>query len=239
MADTGDGFRFVEPKGYEVDSSIVDLVNAFTRDKVEAWVSDNADNPIFGLHDSPCRVTFAFENHFRAVLLGSKTSDGHVYGRLDGENGVFLASGHLFDLASTLYVSRAALRVPASEVIQVSATLNGLPVPPSEAMRDAVAALYADRAVSLGAQAPRVGASKTLTIDITLAEAGARKHVLCNGAEHASEWLCRALGVNATFGVSAAKIAAFLPSPLGGKAAAEPPPDTPRTEDIAPDGGVR
>jgi hypothetical protein len=225
---TGDGFRLVEPKGYEVDNSIVDLVNAFTRDKVEAWVSDNAGNPTFGFHDSSCRVTFAFDNHFRAVLLGSKTNNGHVYGRIDGEDGVFLASEHLFDLASTIYVSRAALRVPLSEVTNVSATLNGVPVPPSDAMRDAVAALYADRVKSLGAQAPQTsgtGSSKTLTIDITLADAGPPKHVVCNGAGPSSEWLCRVSGVNATFGVSGAKLREFLPSL--------------RTDDVAPDAGSR
>ncbi|MCL2779315.1 MAG: DUF4340 domain-containing protein [Polyangiaceae bacterium] len=236
IADTGDGFRLVEPKGYEVDSSVVDLVNAFTRDKVEAWVSDDADNPTFGLHDSPCRVTFAFDNNFRAVLLGSKTKDGHVYGRIDGEDGVFLASGHLFDLASTLYVSRAALRVPASEITKVSATLNGLPVPPSDAMRDAVAALYADRVRSLGAQAPQTpgaGSSKTLILDITLADAGTQKHVMCNSPSN--EWLCRVAGVNATFGVSDAKLAAFLPSSSGKSA----PPDNPRTDEVAPDADSR
>ncbi|MCL2725551.1 MAG: DUF4340 domain-containing protein [Polyangiaceae bacterium] len=223
IVDKSDGFHLVEPKGYEIDSSVSDLVDAVTRDKVSAWVSDHADDPAFGFRDSHCRVTFTLEGaHARTVVLGGRAGNDGVYGVIDGESGVFVAPARLHELASAIYVSRAVLRAPEDEIEKVSVTLNGAPVPAAAAaardpaaLRQAAAALYADRVVSLGTRSAR----GEIAINIAVTEAGAQKHVVCSAPddESAGEWLCSVAGVNATFGVAAGKLTAFLPSGTGSR----------------------
>lgn len=215
LTDTGEGFRFVEPKGYEADASISELVSALTRGKVDAWVSDTPEDPAFGLADSRCRVVLGFEggNEPRTLLFGAE-GEGGVYGRVEGRPEVFVAPKSMLELLSRNYVSRAALRVPADLGATVSVTYEGKPVSKDPAeLRDALAALYADRVTSFTAErGPR-----TLLLDVSTADAGLRKLVACapsgapGEAKKGEEWLCTTSGVSATFAVSKGKIAAFLP----------------------------
>ncbi|AKU94391.1 hypothetical protein AKJ09_01055 [Labilithrix luteola] len=223
LVDTGEGFRFVEPKGYEADGSLSELVSALTRGKVDAWVSDTADDPAFGLEGSHCRVFLGFEggNDPKTVLFGAQVQEdggeGGVYGQVEGRPEVFVAPKSMLELLSRNYVSRALLRVPADLGATVSVTYEGKPVTKDPAeLRDALAALYADRVTSFTPE----NAQKTLLLEVTTADSGPRKRIACgpNGApaegKKGEEWLCTTSGVSATFAVSKGKISAFLPGNL-------------------------
>ena len=114
----------------------------------------------------------------------------------------------LRELAGRIYVSRAALRVDAARVERVRVIADGKPVVGREpkALADAVAALSADRVVSLKKE---VGAPD-LVIEVAVAEGGPARRIACR-AVSPTERHCGVVGVNATFAVGEARLAPFLP----------------------------
>jgi hypothetical protein len=218
LVDEGSGLKLVEPKGYETDGSIVQLVDGLVRGKVLAWVSD-VDDGSFGIESSPgeaCRVAlfFADGGEPTRIRFGAE-GEGGVYGTVGSRSEVFVAPNVLRELAARIYVSHAALRVDPAVIEQVKVTQHGKSVTMRDAaaLRDAAGALYADHAVSIGGTS--VG-PVDVEIAIALAEGGPPKRIAC-GAETSSatgHWRrCAADDVKAVFAVRPALVDAFLASP--------------------------
>jgi Domain of unknown function (DUF4340) len=213
LVDRGEGFRFVTPTGFEADGSIAQLIDAILKGRVDPWISD-VDDGTFGFTRDSCRVVLGFEggNAPLTVTFGAE-GEGGVYGRVDARPGVFVAPKALRELAGRIYVNRGSLRAEASRIERVQVTVDGRPVVrEASALRDGVAALFADRVVSLGKNVP----VPDLVIEIALSEGGASRRIACRAGETAAERLCIVDGVDATFGLAVSRLAPFLPSPDGG-----------------------
>ncbi|HSO37044.1 MAG TPA: hypothetical protein VLT33_31180 [Labilithrix sp.] len=207
LVDRGEGFRLVTPRGFEADAAIAQLVDAILRGRVDPWIAD-ADDGTFGFTRDGCHVVLAFEdgNAPLTVWFGAE-GEGGVYGRVDTRAGVFVAPKALRELAGRLYVSRGSLRTEASRIERVRVTFEGRPVVrEASALRDAVAALYADRVVALGKKIP----PPDLVIDVALSEGGPPRRIAC-APEVAAERLCTVDGVDATFGLASSRLAPVLP----------------------------
>lgn len=225
LVDKGEGFRLMSPAGFETDSSIVELVDALTHGKVDAWVSDT-NEAAFGLASEACRVTLDFEGGVTKTVRFGVEGEGGVYGVVEPGPEVFVAPRSTRVLAERIYVSRAALRVAPERIDRVTVTKDGRKVVglDSELLRHAASGLYADRAVAVGKGAVFEQASlRTLVIDMTTGDGGPKKHVSCTSS--GKERLCVVDGVDASFGVAEAKLAPF-----------EKPAEAPN---LARDGGSR
>ena len=216
LVDRGEGFRFVAPAGFEADGSIAQLVDAISRGRVDAWISD-VDDGTFGFTRDGCHVVLAFAdgNAPLTVWFGAE-GEGGVYARVDTGAGVFIAPKALRELAGRIYVSRGSLRTEAARIERVRATLDGKPVVrEASALREAVAALFADRVVSLGKKGPAGPSAPDLVIEVVLADAGGARRIACR-PEAAAERICTVDGVEATFALAASRLAPFLPGRDGG-----------------------
>lgn len=110
--DEGNGLRLVDPPGYETDGTVLQIVDALTRGKVDEWVADSDDGS-FGLSSDDCRVVLSFAdgNDPATIRFGAETQNG-VYGIVPGKKPyVFLVGKSIRDMAKKLYVNRAALGV--------------------------------------------------------------------------------------------------------------------------------
>lgn len=110
--DEGSGLRMVEPRGYETDGTVLQVVDALTRGKVEEWISD-VDDGSFGLSSDACRVVLSFAdgNDPATIRFGGETQNG-VYGIVEGKKPhVFLVGKSIRDMAKKLYVNRAAMAI--------------------------------------------------------------------------------------------------------------------------------
>lgn len=226
FVDEGSGLAMVDPPGYETDGSIVQLESGLVRGKVLAWVADQDDGsfgfgPGSGTPEADCRVVLAFadENAPVTVRLGAD-GEGGTYGMIDGRPGVFVAPLAISELARRIYVSHASLRVEPTRIESVKVTSRGTPVVAREpeALRAAAAALFADRAASLGP--PNVG-PPDVEITIALADGGPAKRITCSAARTTSSgsWRrCATPDVRAVFDVKPALVDAFVKPPLASRA---------------------
>jgi hypothetical protein len=129
--DEGNGLRLVDPPGYETDGTVLQIVDALTRGKVEEWVADSDDGS-FGLASESCRVVLSFAdgNDPATIRFGGETPNG-VYGIVEGKKPyVFLVGKSIRDMAKKLYVNRAALSVAvpglyADDVLRLGTDLGG------------------------------------------------------------------------------------------------------------------
>lgn len=116
FVDEGAGLRLVDPKGYETDGSVLQIVDSLTRGKVDEWVAD-ADDGSFGLSGpdaGACRVVLSFAdgNDPATVRFGAETDSGNaVYGIVEGKPRVFIVGKPTRDLAKKIYVNRAVFGV--------------------------------------------------------------------------------------------------------------------------------
>jgi hypothetical protein len=83
-----------------------------------------------------------------------------------------------------------------------------------EAARDAVAALYAERVVSLD----KLDGAPDLVIEVAVAEGGAPRRIACRSVTPAERY-CALDGVKATFAVAVSRFAALLPASSASDAA--------------------
>ncbi|MBX3225767.1 MAG: DUF4340 domain-containing protein [Labilithrix sp.] len=211
LVDAGEGLRLVEPRGYETDGSVSQLVDGLVRGKVLAWTADR-DDGTFGLGPDACRVVLGFADGNTPVTVSfGKPAEGGVYGNVDGRPEVFVAPSALEELAKRIYVSRAALRVAPEQVASVAVTVKGQPaaLAPSAQLREAAGSFYAERAVKLGTN--DVGAAD-VEIVITVADGGAPKRVSCATSDDTS-LRCATPDVRAVFEVKASTVARFVVSP--------------------------
>lgn len=234
------GVHYLEPKGFEVDASILDLVSALTRGRVDAWVADAAE-PSFELSESrgsdDCRVTLGFEDGKdpREIVFGAE-GEGGVYGKVANDPAVFVVPRSFRALAARVYVSRAYLRASSDEIASVSVTSDGKPVTLLDpyVAKEAVAALYADRVLP-GKGLATSARTPNLTIEVRKvagSDAGSAgrtwgvQKIACTRTSP-SEWRCETPRVAATFVVADRKLA-----PLLG-------PQKPPSGDVADDAGPR
>jgi len=218
LVDHGEGFRLVAPKGFEADSSIVQLVDAVLRGRVDPWIAD-VDDGTFGFTGDACHLVLAFEDGKAPLTVSfGAEGEGGVYGRVDARPGVFVAPKALRELAGRIYVSRGAMRTEASRIERVRVTFQGQPVVrEATALRETVATLYADRVVALGTKA---AGTPDLLIEVAIAEGGPTRRIGCRspGGSATGEALCTVSGVDATFGLAASRLAALLPGARDGGA---------------------
>jgi len=210
LVDRGEGFRLVSPAGYETDGSISQLVDGVLRGRVDGWVAD-VDDGSFGIAKDGCRVIFAFEDGNAPLTLAfSEERNGALYARIDPRPGVFLAPHALRDLAGAIYVNHGALRTEATRIERVRVTFEGKVVSPRTptAFRDAVAALYAESVLALRR---KPDGAPDLVIEVSLAEGGPPRRIACRPAPSKERRVCTIDGIDATFGVAAAKLAPFQP----------------------------
>lgn len=229
LVDAGEGLRLVDPPGYETDSSSTALVDAFTRGKVDAWVSDTVE-PGFALGDDACRVVLGFADGKDPMIirLGAQGESG-VLGTVEGDPSVFVAPRSLADLAKSIYVSRASLRVPAAEVADVRVTIDGKAAPRVD--KAAMASLYAERVVRIGKGAGAADVGRpAITIDAVVADGGKPKHVVCGALGSEGTRPCALEGLSVTYRVAQARIARLL---------GEIPDASAPDAEVAPDGGAR
>lgn len=177
LVDEGGGLKLVEPKGYETDGAITQLVDAILRGKVVAWVADNAEES-FGLSAEGCRIVMAFQdgNNPLTIRLGSAT-EGGVYGQVDGRADVFVASSAFVEMAKRIYVSRAALRADPTQIESVKMTVGGKPVTLRENAKERVGALFPDRVATIGNNDID---KPDLELTITMSEGGPPKRITCS-----------------------------------------------------------
>jgi hypothetical protein len=210
LVDSGEGFRLVAPAAYETDGAIVQLVDALTKGRIDVWVADTDDDSAFGFTKDGCHVILGFAdgNAPVTVWFGAE-AEGGVYAKVDGRSGVLVAPRALRDLAKALYVSRGMLRTDAARIERVKVTLQGRAVPQRDpaAARDAVAALYAERVVSLD----KLDGAPDLVVEVALAEGGPPRRIACRTVA-ATERYCALDGVKATFAVAASRWKALLPA---------------------------
>jgi hypothetical protein len=209
LVDRGEGFRLVTPAGLETDGAIGQLVDALTKGRIDGWVADTDDGS-FGFTKDGCHVVLGFEdgNAPVTVWFGSE-AEGGIYVKAEPRSGVLVAPRSLHDLAKALFVSRGMLRTEAAKIERVKVSSHGRPVTARDpaAARDAVAGLFADRVVSL----KKLDGEPDLVIEVAIAEGGRPKRIACRTIS-ASEHHCALDGVNATFAVGAARLAALLPA---------------------------
>ncbi len=205
--DTGSGLKLREPKGYETDGSLSQLVDALARGKSDLWVADEPD-PSMGLDGEGCRVIlgFADENSPATIRFGNR-AEGAIYGKVEGSPHVFLAPLSLHDLAKRIYVSRAALRVPADAISDVRVTPAPKdPLPLLERRKEAAANLYPDDVASIGSNdIPKVD----LTIEIVQTNDRPTLKVRC-GPVDKNIRQCATDGVRAIFDVHSSRIDPIL-----------------------------
>lgn len=214
LVDSGRGFALTSPTGYEADGSITQLVDALVRGRADVWISDY-DRAEFGIEPTGCRVALGFEDDKSpvTVLFGAE-GEGGVYGRVEGQEQVFLAPLSILALAKAIYVSHAALRADPAAIDDVRVTVAGKPVRGDrEALRDAAGILYASSVASLGTPDPSIGGDRDLALELLLADGGAPKRVVCGGARPDETRLCVTPTVRATFVVPEGRIAPFLGLP--------------------------
>ncbi len=217
LSDLGGGFVFVAPKGYEADGSIVSLVDGL-RSRADVWVADSDDGS-FGFEGDGCRVVLAYADGSAAVTvhLGA-LGEGGVYGKTSEGPHVFVAPKALRELAGTIFVSRAALRVDPEEVESVRVTIDGRPrdVDPS-VVRETLAGLYAVSVVAFDTKASLGQGPKRPTIEIEARLRGGKaKRITCSGPAVAERRKCVAEGVNATFAVAEARFLRLMSEGDGG-----------------------
>lgn len=126
--DEGNGLRLVDPPGYETDGTVLQIVDALTRGKVEEWVADSDDGS-FGLSSETCRVVLSFAdgNDPATIRFGGETANG-VYGIVEGKKPhVFLVGKAIRDMTKKVYVNRAtpSVAVPglyADDILKIAST---------------------------------------------------------------------------------------------------------------------
>ncbi len=250
LATKAGRMELVQPSGFETDGSVVSLLEAFTRGKVDRWVAD-VDDGTFGLATSACRVVVGFEdgNAPATIVLGSE-GEGGIYGAIDGRPGVFVAPLALRDLASALYVNRASLRTEPSRITSVRvvrAPRGEALTAPAEVLREAAAGLYAERVLAAGEGAKLEG-SVDVELAVASADAGRPRVIRCSPLPSAepggsppaaapppsprARHACAVSDVQATFAVSDERLALFLGTPTAGDAGA--PRDAAVARDAAP-----
>jgi hypothetical protein len=209
LVDRGEGFRLVSPPGYETDAAIGQLVDALVKGRIDAWVADTDDGS-FGFTKDGCHVVLAFEdgNAPVTVWFGAE-AEGGIYMKAEPRSGVLVGPRSLHVLAKDIYVSRGTLRTEAARIERVKVTAQGRPVTladPGKA-RDAVAALYAERVVSL----KKLEGAPDLVIEVVLAEGGPPRRIACRTTSPRARD-CSLDGVSATFAVAASRLAPLLPA---------------------------
>lgn len=240
LATKGGRMELVQPSGFETDGSVVSLVEAFTRGKVDLWVAD-ADDGTFGLEKGTCRVVVGYEdgNTPSTIVLGAEGENG-IYGAIEGRPGVFVAPVALRDLASAYYVNRASLRTEPSLVTSVRvvrAPRGDALTAPAEALREAAAGLFAERVLAVGPSA-RLAGKVDVELEVAAADAGRARVIRCaplplaESAGSRPRHACAVSDVQATFALSDERLGFFLGAPPPGDAGA--PRDAAVARDASP-----
>lgn len=208
------------PPGLTVDGTwLADFLGAVTHGKAEAWLTE-ADDGGFGF-DGPgaCALTLTLDasagdagGRRVSVALGAG-GDGGFYARTSEGAAVFVASPGLRAVLSHPAIDRSPFHLgvdgehPAS-VLHAGATTEAAADAGEDRLAVALAGLYAQVALHAGPAAPDEGMAKpVLQIDTP------GKRILV-GAETevdgAPSYFARVAGIDATFAVPKARVAAIL-----------------------------
>jgi hypothetical protein len=215
-----DAWSMASPKGYAPDnSSIVDLVDAVTRLRAEAWVADT-DDGTFGFGGTPCEIALGLsgEGGAREVRLElGRDGEGGTYARASGSTAVFVAPVGLRDRARTWLVNLHGLSLPGLDAVQLEREGKRLAFAADASAgddADAVVAaanvLRADRVAHLGAARAEEGMAHPSLV-VTLRAGGASQRVVVGGEPKGDEKVryARVPGVDATFEIDRDRLKSF------------------------------
>jgi hypothetical protein len=211
------------PPGLPADAvTVADLVGTVAHAKADAWLTE-ADDGGFGF-DGPgaCTVAMTLDGGRKvSIALGAAADDGY-YARTSEGPAVFAASSGLRAALAHPAIDRARFRLDAAGGSAVTVFHDGVRhVVSADAGDDklalALAGLYAQSALHAGAPAPDEGLGHP-TLDIVAtsrADGGALQETrIAIGAETevdgAPAYYARAAGLDATFAVPRARVAAIL-----------------------------
>ena len=220
------------PAGLPADAvSVVDLVGTVAHAKADAWLTE-ADDGGFGF-DGPgaCTVTLTLDATASSpgdagarrvsIALGA-AGEGGFYAHTLDEPAVFVVSPGLREVLAHPAIDRSRFRLDPGAGTAVAVVHDGVRhVVSADAGDDklavAMAGLYAQSALHAGAVAPDEGLARPLLeiVATSHADGGApvETHITI-GAETevdgAPSFFARAMGVNATFAVPKARVAAIL-----------------------------
>ena len=229
LVDRGEGWKLLEPKGFDADGVVVQLVAMLTRGKIDGWVSD-VDDGSFGIPGAAasgadgadgksCRVVLGFEDgNAPTTLTFGAEGEGGTYARVDTRTGVFVAPPSYREMMKRIFVSRSALRVDESKIENVRATLDGRPVKGDlVTLAVGVSTLVADSVLSVGKAKPaedRAVGPVDLVVNVARSEGGPPRRIACRPfVDKPGEHACAADDVDAVFVFPNTRLTAFLPAP--------------------------
>jgi hypothetical protein len=215
-----DAWSMASPKGYAPDnSSIVDLVDAVTRLRAEAWVAD-ADDGTFGFGSAPCEIALGLsgEGGAREVRLElGRDGEGGTYARAGGSPAVFVAPVGLRDRARTWLVNLHGLSLLGLDSVQLERDGKRLAFAADASAGDDADAVFAaanvlraDRVAHLGAARADEGMAHPSLV-VTLRGGGASQRVVVGGEAKGDEKVryARVPGVDATFEIDRDRLKSF------------------------------
>jgi len=224
------------PKGHELDAALVaNAVDELAGLKADRWVSESDDGS-FGLSKPALSVKLAFSagdagTRERTLLLGAATTGG-AYGKLDGEDGVFVVSRRVVDAVSTWFVDRSVFALTPDVADRVELERGGKKLVLEKRgerfvrssgvalsdtriaeISDTLVALRAEAAIDLGGAKPNQGFAKPELI-VRAASGDAAEKSFRVGAGDAwrgeSVHYARADGVDATYVIAKSKVRVLL-----------------------------
>lgn len=229
------------PAGAELDGATGAALVDFARTgRAVRWVAPRVD-PAFGLTPAPCRITFELTDGRTTTLeFGAATARG-AYGRIAGEEAVFFVAPATRRLLARPWVSRAPLRPSRDDVVRVVARAAQGPVRDlgrRSDVLDAIVTLFADDVLHLGpARAEEGLATPWLEVRVTERTGSGERTTGVrvgaplpdeaatspSGASPSEARAMRVDGVDATFLISAARLAPLLRAVAADAGAGEPP----------------
>jgi hypothetical protein len=220
------------PAGLPADAvSVADLVGTVAHAKADAWLAE-ADDGGFGFDGAgACTVMLTLDANAgssgdaggrRVAIVFGAAGDGGFYARTLDDSAVFVASSGLRDVLAHPAIDRSRFRLDGGAGSAVAVVHDGVRHPVSadagdDALAAAMAGLYAQAALHAGPASPDEGlAHPTLEIVATTRpDGGAPVDMrITIGAptevDGAPGYFARAAGLDATFIVPRARIAAIL-----------------------------
>ena len=213
----------------------LDLTDAVTRAKTEAWIADE-DDGTFGFDRESCSVTLSVLEDGGARTVGfvfGAEGEGGTYVHALGQNPVFLMPPGMRKLAALLLIDQHAISVDPAAIARVTLSRGGKSsvftksgdrlIGPASSSKDggesiatALGQLRADAAIHLGPALPEEGFS-TPTLEVAVSTAGdagksnVRFSVGATTTLGANKmYFARIPGVDATFIIKDTRLAPLL-----------------------------
>ena len=217
----GDAWKMQMPAALAPDNaSILDLIDAVTRVRADAWAAD-ADDGHLGFTAAPCSIALTLRvdggTRVAKIEVGGD-GEGGQYVRTSDSPAVFVAPKGMRDRASSWLVDLHGLTLPKIDAVVLERDDKKLTfvadagAAPAAGVFDAASVLRADSVVHLGPAAAGEGLAKPSLV-VTLRSAATSKRVTFGGEvgdAGTRSLYARVAGTDATFAVDRERLRAFL-----------------------------